>query len=88
MMVTVRAESVEQQLALIKYRHARSDISVPRPAGPAPHPSFCGLTLVSCEKGDIRQSAHGVYIYGGERDYLNCGITRSLISRRFSNCSA
>jgi len=36
----------------------------PRPAGPAPHPSFFGLTLVSCEKGDIRQSAHGVYVYG------------------------
>ena len=36
----------------------------PRSAGPAPHPSFFGLTLVSCEKGDIRQSAHGVYIYG------------------------
>jgi len=36
----------------------------PHPAGPAPHPSLFGLTLVSCEKGDIRQSAHGVYVYG------------------------
>src|SRR5438128_6188985 len=36
----------------------------PRPAGPAPHPPFFVLTLVSCEKGDIRQSARGVYVYG------------------------
>jgi phthalate 4,5-cis-dihydrodiol dehydrogenase len=36
----------------------------PRLSGPAPHPPFFGLTLVSCEKGDIRQSARGVYVYG------------------------
>jgi phthalate 4,5-cis-dihydrodiol dehydrogenase len=33
-------------------------------AGTAPHLAFYGLTLVSCEKGDIRQSAHGLSIYG------------------------
>src|SRR5262249_772263 len=37
---------------------------VPRSAGPAPHPPFFGLTLVGCGKGDIRQSAAGVFIYG------------------------
>src|SRR5262245_4754533 len=36
----------------------------PRPSGPAPHASFFGLTLVSCEKGDIRQSPRGLYLYG------------------------
>lgn len=34
-----------------------------RSADPAPHPPFYGLTLVSCEKGDIRQSADGLTIY-------------------------
>jgi len=34
-----------------------------RRAGTPPHPAFYGLTLVSCERGDIRQSAHGLYIY-------------------------
>jgi phthalate 4,5-cis-dihydrodiol dehydrogenase len=30
----------------------------------APHQPFFGLTLVSCERGDIRQSAQGLYVYG------------------------
>jgi phthalate 4,5-cis-dihydrodiol dehydrogenase len=33
-------------------------------AGTAPHPPFYGLTLASCEHGDIRQSADGLMIYG------------------------
>jgi phthalate 4,5-cis-dihydrodiol dehydrogenase len=39
-------------------------------AEPAPHPPFYGLTLVSCEKGDIRQSADGLTIYAedGKRE--------------------
>jgi phthalate 4,5-cis-dihydrodiol dehydrogenase len=36
------------------------------PTEPAPHPPFYGLTLVSCEKGDIRQSADGLTIYAAE----------------------
>lgn len=32
-------------------------------------PPFFGLTLASCEKGDIRQSPHGLYIYGEEEKY-------------------
>jgi phthalate 4,5-cis-dihydrodiol dehydrogenase len=35
-------------------------------SGTAPHPPFYGLTIVSCEKGDIRQSANGLFIYGEE----------------------
>ena len=31
--------------------------------GHAPHPPFFGLTLLSCERGDIRQSPHGLYVY-------------------------
>jgi phthalate 4,5-cis-dihydrodiol dehydrogenase len=30
------------------------------------HQPFFGFTLVSCEKGDIRQSADGLIIYGDE----------------------
>jgi phthalate 4,5-cis-dihydrodiol dehydrogenase len=33
------------------------------------HPSFFGLTLVSCEKGDIRQSPDGLWIYGENKKY-------------------
>jgi phthalate 4,5-cis-dihydrodiol dehydrogenase len=32
-------------------------------AAPAHH-SFYGLTIVSCERGDIRQSENGLYLYG------------------------
>jgi phthalate 4,5-cis-dihydrodiol dehydrogenase len=35
-------------------------------SGTAPHPPFYGLTLVRCEKGDIRQSANGP-LQGGSR---------------------
>jgi len=31
------------------------------------HQQFFGLTLVSCEKGDLRQSPDGIYIYGDEK---------------------
>jgi phthalate 4,5-cis-dihydrodiol dehydrogenase len=30
----------------------------------APFQPFFGLTVVSCERGDIRQSPHGLYLYG------------------------
>jgi len=49
-----------------------------RPVSAAPHESFFGLHLVSCEGGDLRQSPNGIYIYdengrsevpiGGKRD--------------------
>jgi phthalate 4,5-cis-dihydrodiol dehydrogenase len=40
---------------------------VQKPDSPGPlasHPPFFGLTVVSCDKGDIRQSADGLSIYG------------------------
>lgn len=33
------------------------------------HPAFFGLTVVSCEKGDIRLSPNGLWIYGEEEKY-------------------
>jgi phthalate 4,5-cis-dihydrodiol dehydrogenase len=35
-----------------------------RGSGPPPHQPFYGVTLVSCEKGDIRQSPDGLLVYG------------------------
>ena len=32
--------------------------------GQAPNPPFYGLTVISCEKGDIRQSQDGLIVYG------------------------
>jgi phthalate 4,5-cis-dihydrodiol dehydrogenase len=34
-----------------------------RPVSAAPHESFFGLHIVSCEGGDLRQSPNGIYIY-------------------------
>jgi len=58
--------AIEDELRL-KQERARSAI----PAQ-APHQPFFGLTLVSCERGDIRQSAQGLYIYDqqGVREML------------------
>lgn len=33
------------------------------------HHPFFGLTVVSCEKGDIRQSPNGLYVYGEDKRY-------------------
>ena len=33
---------------------------------PTAHPPFYGLTIISCEKGDIRQSQDGLFVYGEE----------------------
>jgi len=41
----------------------RSRASVPAAESLAPYQPFFGFTLVSCERGDIRQSATGLYIY-------------------------
>jgi phthalate 4,5-cis-dihydrodiol dehydrogenase len=38
----------------------------PASAGAPAQPSFYGLTIVSCERGDIRQSANGLYVYGDD----------------------
>jgi len=52
--------SPEQELAA-KQRRALGAI----PAH-APHPPFFGLTLVSCERGDMRQSPAGLYLYSDD----------------------
>jgi len=41
----------------------RSRASAPAAEAPAPYQPFFGWTLVSCERGDIRQSATGLYVY-------------------------
>ncbi len=56
------AASLDPQEELkAKQQRARSAI----PAE-APHQPFFGLTLVSCERGDIRQSPDGLLVYGDE----------------------
>jgi phthalate 4,5-cis-dihydrodiol dehydrogenase len=37
---------------------------------PDQHHPFFGLTIVSCEKGDIRQHPEGLLVYGGEEKYV------------------
>jgi phthalate 4,5-cis-dihydrodiol dehydrogenase len=44
-------------------RRKRARAATPADAQPAPHQPFFGWTLVSCEDGDIRQSATGLYVY-------------------------
>jgi phthalate 4,5-cis-dihydrodiol dehydrogenase len=53
------------QEAALKRSLVRYGGALARPvSGTAPHPPFYGLTIVSCEHGDIRQSAHGLFVYG------------------------
>jgi phthalate 4,5-cis-dihydrodiol dehydrogenase len=41
----------------------RARAATPAAAEPVPHQPFFGWTIVSCEGGDIRQSATGLYVY-------------------------
>ena len=45
----------------LKAKRARAGSAIP---ASAPHQPFFGVTLVSCERGDIRQSPDGLYVYG------------------------
>ena len=45
----------------LQAKRARSKNAIP---ASAPNQPFFGLTLVSCERGDIRQSPQGLYVYG------------------------
>ncbi len=57
-----------------KRQRARSAI----PDAQAPFQPFFGLTLVSCERGDIRQSPHGLLVHGaGETRSIELGLDRS-----------
>lgn len=44
-------------------RQAKQDRAAGAIAGAAPHQPFFGLTLVSCERGDVRQSPQGLFVY-------------------------
>jgi phthalate 4,5-cis-dihydrodiol dehydrogenase len=55
---TASAIGLSEQEALAA-KQARSKNAI---AADAPHPPFFGLTVVSCEGGDLRQSPHGVWV--------------------------
>lgn len=55
------AEATPEAELLAKQQRARS--AIPEAA---PYQPFFGVTLVSCERGDIRQSPKGLYIYSEE----------------------
>ena len=52
--------SAEEEL---RAKQKRSRGAIP---AQAPHQPFFGLTLVSCERGDVRQSPDGLLVYGDE----------------------
>jgi phthalate 4,5-cis-dihydrodiol dehydrogenase len=41
----------------------RSRATAPADPKPAPYQPFFGWTIVSCERGDVRQSQTGLYVY-------------------------
>jgi phthalate 4,5-cis-dihydrodiol dehydrogenase len=44
---------------------------------PPPYPAYFGLTLVSCERGDVRQTPSGLMVYGDQERWevpLTSGI--------------
>lgn len=53
------ASPVEEQAA----KRQRGKTAIP---SSAPLQPFFGMTLVSCERGDIRQSPHGLFVYSAE----------------------
>jgi phthalate 4,5-cis-dihydrodiol dehydrogenase len=80
------ALSPEQELAT-KRKRARTAIPVD-----APHQPHFGLTVVSCERGDIRQSPDGLLVYsakGREEIALPKGKTpRDLVIEEFAQAVA
>ena len=64
----------ERKRASVRYGGARA-----RPRAPgAANPPFYGLTIVSCQKGDIRQSADGLYVYGeDEKQEIRLPVDRT-----------
>lgn len=53
----------------LQAKRERAATAIP---GQAPHQPFFGITLASCERGDIRQSPQGLYVYerGGMREIV------------------
>jgi phthalate 4,5-cis-dihydrodiol dehydrogenase len=59
-------------------RAKRSRAASPAEETLAPYQPFFGWTLVSCEQGDIRQSATGLYVYtAAGREELPLRLDRS-----------
>ena len=56
-----RSERLEQRLEGWRYGAAAGPVAEPE-AEPR-HQPFFGLTVVTCEKGEIRQSKDGLYVY-------------------------
>jgi len=52
--------SVEDRYAMPQYQFGAAAGHGPRPER---HQDFFGITIVSCERGDIRQSPDGLYVY-------------------------
>jgi phthalate 4,5-cis-dihydrodiol dehydrogenase len=71
--------SPEQEL---QAKRARARGAIP---ATAPHQPFFGLTLVSCERGDIRQSPQGLWVYSetGKREIpvaLDCSPRERVLA--------
>jgi phthalate 4,5-cis-dihydrodiol dehydrogenase len=54
--------SAEERYALPSYAWGQTNMDA-RAGRPAPGQDFFGLTIVTCERGDIRQSPEGLYVY-------------------------
>ena len=57
-----RSDGLERKLEAWRYGGERGGPGAEAEAGPR-HQPFFGLTVVTCEKGEIRQSRDGLYIY-------------------------
>jgi phthalate 4,5-cis-dihydrodiol dehydrogenase len=58
----------QEAAAKAERRYGGSRQTVRTHPADAPWAHF-GITIVSCEHGDIRQSPHGLYVYGDEKNY-------------------
>jgi phthalate 4,5-cis-dihydrodiol dehydrogenase len=67
-----KEESVEGPVSAVA-KYSESSRAERRQRDGARRQPFFGLTLVSCEKGDIRQSPDGLYVYTSEgREEISC----------------
>jgi phthalate 4,5-cis-dihydrodiol dehydrogenase len=62
------SDSPEAEIAL-KSQKGYGGSSAKKYSEEEQHQPFFGLTIVSCEKGDIRQSPNGLFVYGDENKY-------------------
>lgn len=58
-----RREKLEERLEQWRYGGADTAAGAPKAEATPQHQPFFGLTIVTCEKGEIRQSKDGLYIY-------------------------